>query len=201
MTIAELKELLRVSAEYLRTKEEYLCTVDAETGDGDCGVAVARIATAIIDASAGDYDTVGDYMSAISMKIMGINGGSSVPLWSMLFDGMADASEDMTEVDTDGAKALFEGALDGISSVSNAKLGQKTMMDAIIPAVEAAQNASENVLDAAAEAAAAGAEATKDMVAKFGRAKNLLEDSKGHYDAGALAVSILVTALRDNYKK
>ena len=204
MTVSELKNLLYSSAELLKGKEDYLCAVDAETGDGDCGVAVARICSAIMEVTGPDSDaanSVGDLMSDISMKIMGLNGGSSVPLWAMLFDGMADASEDMKEVDADGAKALFAGALEGIQTVSNAKVGEKTMMDAIIPAVEAAQKASGSVLDAAAEAAAAGAEATKDMVAKYGRAKNLLEDSKGHYDAGALAISILVNALRDNSKK
>ncbi len=204
MNVSALKKLLYDSAELLKGKEDYLCAIDAETGDGDCGVAVARICSAIMEACSGDTAedaTVGDLMSDISMKIMGLNGGSSVPLWAMLFDGMSDASEDMTEVDDAGVKALLEGALDGIQTVSNAKVGEKTMMDAIIPAVEAAKAASANVLDAAADAAAAGAEATKDMVAKFGRAKNLLEDSKGHYDAGALAVSILVNAIRDNSKK
>ena len=205
MTVSELKKVLYDSAELLKGKEEYLCAIDAETGDGDCGVAVARICGAIMEACAEDLAadaTVGDLMSDISMKIMHLNGGSSIPLWGMLFDGMSDAGEDMTEVDSEGAKALFAGALDGIETVSNAKKGQKTMMDAIIPAVEAAQAAADGaVLDAAAQAASDGAEATKDMVAKFGRAKNLLEDSKGYYDAGAMAVSILVNAIRDNCKK
>ena len=197
MTINEIKDLFFHAAETLAAQELELCRIDADTGDGDHGIAIARVARAIQAAASESTSDTAAFFSAICANIMKINGGSCIPLCANIFDGMADAAA----VSQDGVslmKAVFAGALEGIRFISSAKVGEKTMLDALIPAVDAAQRCDGDelaVLRAAADAAQAGSDATRNMKARYGRAKNLPDGGVGHLDAGSVSIAVFLRAL------
>lgn len=200
MELYRIKEHFMQAAKVLMEQEQTLCAIDAETGDGDHGIAVSRVGKAIIAASQnGDERDLSQYFSGISAAIMAINGGSCIPLCASMFDGMSEAVEDLGEASEIAViKAAFQGAVDGIHFVSSAKPGDKTMLDALEPAAQAAaaqEGDAQTILAAAARAAENGAQATKHMMAKFGRAKDLKEDSLGHLDAGAMSVALFIRGL------
>lgn len=199
MAVLEVTRLFGRAAEVLAGAERRLCEIDAETGDGDHGIAMARVAETIMSVSRdGGYLNLAEYFSAVSASIMSINGGSCIPLWASMFDGMAEAAEACAGEAADDVRRIFQGALEGVGLISDAKSGDKTMVDALAPAVRAAQDclgSVADILDAAARAAEEGAAATRDMAARFGRAKNLKEGSLGHLDAGAVSVSVFIRAL------
>ncbi|HEX72145.1 MAG TPA: DAK2 domain-containing protein, partial [Candidatus Hydrogenedentes bacterium] len=110
---------------------------------------------------------------------------------------MSDAAGASEALDVDGLAAMFEAGLEGVLRQTKAKPGDKTMVDALTPAVQALRQAADEgaavaeMLKRAAEAAHAGAAATADMQARFGRAKNIKEQSIGHQDPGATSVAFL----------
>ncbi|MGI5970582.1 MAG: DAK2 domain-containing protein [Oscillospiraceae bacterium] len=196
----KLNDMLRQAAIALEDAEDTLCAVDAETGDGDHGTTMAKIARALMDVAESGTTNV---FSEASNSIMKLNGGSAGPLWAIMFDGMGEAFDGSEELSPALVRKIIAGALESLKSVSDAKPGDKTMMDALIPAVEAAQSAPDDVkaiLEAAARAAEKGAEATANMVAKYGQAKNMRELSLGHRDAGAVGVAIFARAVADAAK-
>ena len=205
MSAEKLAKILSDSAEILETKEDYLSAIDSETGDGDHGVTVAKIARAIIsECNSTAAKTPGELLNDISVAIMGIDGGSAGPLWAMLFDGASEAAGGIETIDSEAVGALLDGAIEGLGSVSDAKPGMKTMLDALIPAAEAADSCDgelDEVLAAVAQAAEEGAESTRDMLACYGRAKNLKEDSVGHLDPGAVGVAVLLRAISDVFEE
>ena len=125
--------------------------------------------------------------------VMTLNGGSAVPLWNTWLDGMQEAAPEGEEIGVAGIQAVFAKALEELSDMSGAKVGDKTMMDALIPAsqaIAAYAGGDENELfAAAARAAADGAEASKQFVSKFGRARSYGEKTIGTPDAGAMSMS------------
>ena len=133
---------------------------------------------------------------------MNSNGGSAGPLWGTVFSGFADAApEDTKEVSLEELHAMLAQAKEDFEDISKAKIGDKTMVDALSPAVDAlAANADKGLLEmlkAAEEGAKQGVENTKKYVAKFGRAKSLLERAIGHQDAGATSVNLIFQGMRE----
>jgi len=192
-----LQKMLSAATESIESNVAYLNQLDSATGDGDHG-------TSIVKAIRAAYKSVMEAPSGQSLKeilhnagwaVMGEDCGSTSSLIGAFFMGMSDVAVN-DELDDAAAIALFPAGLAGISKQTKAKIGDKTLMDALIPAVEAMQNA-ENLKTAlinAASAAAQGAESTKSYVAKFGRAKNLGERSVGHVDAGATSIALIFDA-------
>ena len=137
-------------------------------------------------------------LEGIGDAFMGVNAGSSGPLWGTIFAGMADGIDDQQELTEIEFKRMFAQAKEDFMDVSKAKVGDKTLVDAFYPAVGAiaeTEGSIEALLDAAAEAAKKGADATADMTAKFGRAKNVGERSLGHKDPGAVSMAIFFAGL------
>ena len=133
-----------------------------------------------------------------AMAVMTLNGGSAVPLWNTWLDGLQEEAPAGDEIDVDGLKAIFAHALEELSDMSGAKVGDKTMMDALIPASQAiaAYTGDEaGLFAAAARAAAQGAESSKQFVSKFGRAKSYGEKTIGTPDAGAMSMSYFFQGL------
>jgi dihydroxyacetone kinase-like protein len=134
---------------------------------------------------------------------MGIDAGSTGPLMAMLFMGVAGAVGDASEVDAKLISTMLGSGLTQLQTITKAKVGDKTMMDALVPGVEALAAAVadgddlEAALAKAASAAEAGAEKTEQMQARFGRAKNLGERSVGHRDPGATSMSIMIRGLAE----
>lgn len=202
MEVKELKKIICTSFENLSQKCEYFSEVDAQTGDGDHGVTIAKICDELINASKDEQEeSIGDYFSRLGMAVMMVNGGSAGSLWAMMISGIGESVDGLDENSPELLKRIFEGAASGISEASMAKEGEKTMLDALLPAVRAVENGTgdcKQVLAEAAEAAEAGAENTKNMVAKYGRAKNLQEKSLGYLDAGAVSMAAAIRAISDS---
>ncbi len=184
-----------------------LSKLDSAIGDGDHGTTMLRsmesVDDTIANAKSGDIQGL---LYDIGWNIMCCDGGSTGPLLGSLFMGMSDGVEDKTSLDGAAVAAMFRAGLEGISVQSKAKVGDKTMMDSLIPAVEALESASsegksiEEMFKAAAAAAKQGAESTKDMQAAFGRAKNLGERTIGFLDPGATSISYIFAGFADAAK-
>jgi phosphoenolpyruvate---glycerone phosphotransferase subunit DhaL len=176
---------------------EELNKLDAATGDGDHGTSIIRVIQAA-DTAARKEASFKDMLTNVGMAVMSVGVGSAGPLIGSFFMGMGDAV-DSEELDASQVAAMFEAGVAGMQKYSKAQVGDKTMMDAILPAVAAMDGKSEIpvLFSAAAEAAASGAEATREMTAKFGRARNLGERTKGHLDAGARSFSLIFAAFAE----
>ena len=169
--------------------------LDAVLGDGDHGTAIVQAMSAIVQSA--DKGTefkkmLGDMGFDVMLQI----SGSTSTLLGGFFLGMSDVVEDgVTELDAEGVKNMFAGGLAGVKKQTKAQRGDKTMMDALIPAVEATNSSDIKMLMAAgAEAALKGAAETVDMKANFGRARNYGERSIGYADSGASSWSCMFDA-------
>ncbi len=189
----ELAARLKSAAARVIAAEEELTDIDSKFGDADHGLTMTKVAKAIdaaVDASEGGIQ---ELLDDAAMAVLALNGGSAVPLWNTWLDGMQEAAPEGDEVDVAGLKAIFANALTELDDMSTAKVGEKTMMDACIPASEAIaayEGTDEAELFAIAAAAAVkGAEDTKQYVAKFGRAKSYGTKTLGTPDAGATSMA------------
>ncbi len=114
--------------------EDILTEIDSKFGDADHGLTMTKIAKAISQAVAEADGGIQSMLDAAAMAVMMLNGGSAVPLWNTWLDGMQEAAPASDEVDVAGLKAMFAGAFTALDEMSGAKVGDKTMMDALIPA-------------------------------------------------------------------
>jgi phosphoenolpyruvate---glycerone phosphotransferase subunit DhaL len=201
---AELVAMLRGAVAQIKANHETLSKLDSHGGDGDHGTTMVRamgIVEKSLDAATGDAGSkvqdVHTLLHDIAWGIMGVDGGATGPLFGALFMGMSESAEGKESLDAESLAAAFEVGLASVQKYSRAKVGDKTMIDALVPAVEAMRSAAGSgaelvaALEQAAEAAAQGAESTKDLQAKFGRAKNVGQKSVGHQDPGATSVSLM----------
>ncbi|MCM3661720.1 dihydroxyacetone kinase subunit DhaL [Georgenia satyanarayanai] len=180
-----------------------LMELDRAIGDGDHGDNLDRGFTAVsaklADASP---DSPTAALKLIATTLMSTVGGAAGPLYGTAFLRAATALGD-GPVDAAGVAALLTGAVEGVTARGRAAAGDKTMVDALRPAAEAAGAVAEEggsaraALEAAADAAAAGAEATEPMVARKGRASYLGERSAGHRDPGAQSSALILRAAAD----
>ena len=179
--------------------EPELTEIDSRFGDADHGLTMAKIAGAISAAAERPENGIQAMLDGAATAVMTLNGGSAVPLWNTWLDGMQEAAPEGDEIDVAGLQAVFAHALEELSDMSGAKVGDKTMMDALIPAsraVAAYGGDDENELfAAAAKAAMEGAEATRGFVSKFGRAKSYGEKTLGTPDAGAMSMAYFFQGL------
>lgn len=195
------------AVEKIKQSHQTLSQLDAATGDGDHGTTmlrtIAAIEKAIKDNATEDLKIL---LPAIAWAVMGADGGSTGPLLGSLFLGMGDACGDGQPLGAAGVAAMFEAALVKVQSHTKAVPGDKTMMDALVPAVEALRTAADTgksvseAMDTAAAAAAAGAESTASMQARFGRAKNLGERTVGHVDPGATSIACIFAGFAEGLK-
>lgn len=191
LTIENFKGMIDLALNNIKSREEEFSKLDAIAGDGDHGTAVVTAFT-IIAADAEEGTTFPAMLNDMGMGVMMKTSGSTSTLLGALFLGMGEALEPLNvtgELNAAQVKIMFRGGLEGVKEQTKAKPGDKTMMDVLVPAVEAIESTtSEDVkelLKAGAEAALRGAEATVNMKANFGRARNLGERSVGFADAGA----------------
>lgn len=180
--------------------QDELTEIDSHFGDADHGVTMTKIAEAI----SGSVSSAGGGIKAMledsAMEVMMINGGSAVPLWNTWLDGLAEAAPEGDELDAEGLKQMLGHALEELAALSKAKVGDKTMMDALIPATEAAlacPGSEDEIFAAAAKAALEGAEASRNFVSKFGRARSYGEATIGTPDAGAVSMSRFFAGLAE----
>lgn len=197
LTIENFKAMMNLALANIKAREEEFSKLDAIAGDGDHGTAVVTALT-IIAADAQEGTEFPAMLNDMGMGVMMKTSGSTSTLLGALFMGMGEALEPLqvtNEVNAAQLKVMFRGGLTGVQEQTKAKPGDKTMMDALVPAVEAIEACESDdvktLLKAGAEAALKGAEATVNMKANFGRARNLGERSIGFADAGATSWACL----------
>lgn len=199
MTKTEFAARLQQACASVTAAEQELTEIDSKFGDADHGLTMTKIAGAISGAVAESDGGIQSMLDDAAMAVMVLNGGSAVPLWNTWLDGMQENASDGDEIDTAGLQAIFARALEALNEMSGAQVGDKTMMDALIPASEAIAaytgNDEQELFAAAAEAATRGAEASKQFVSKFGRAKSYGTQTIGTPDAGATSMAYFFRGL------
>ncbi len=199
LTIADFKAMMNKALENIKAREEEFSKLDAVIGDGDHGTAIVTALSCIVR-SAQQGTEFKSMLMDMGMNVMLEVSGSTSTLLGALFLGMSDCAEG-TELDAEGVKKMFAGGLANVKQQTSAQVGDKTMMDALIPAVEAIQNCPSNdikeVLQAGAKVALAGAESTIQLKANFGRARNYGERSVGYMDSGAASWSCMFASFAE----
>jgi len=191
---------IELAAADVAEQRDYLVDLDRAIGDGDHGENMDRGFKAAVEAlGPAQPASVAEVLKTVAKTLMSTVGGAAGPLYGTAFLRASKAAGD-GDLDGAGVAAVIAGALDGIQARGKATTGEKTMVDAWTPALEAARAAAESgsdpaaVLEAAATAAEAGAAATEPMRATKGRASYLGERSIGHLDPGAVSTSLILRA-------
>jgi dihydroxyacetone kinase-like protein len=199
----DISRMLRAAAVLIRDNESRLSKLDSFGGDGDHGSTMVRAMKKMEEAlNAPPKEGAGprslkDLLYDIGWAIMGVDGGATGPLLGAFFMGMSMAVGDRDALDAQALAEVFGAGLAGVRQQSKARIGDKTMIDALMPAVETLLSSSAEgadipaLLRAAADAAAKGAESTSEMQARYGRAKNIGEKSIGQPDPGATSISLI----------
>ena len=195
-----LGAMLLQAAKLLEENTQYLSDIDSRFGDGDHGITMGKIAKLIQErVPQWGEDSIKDFLDSLGMAIMEVKGGSAGPLYGTMIGGLGvNLDDDAGQVDEAGLKTMFAGCLSEMEDITTAKVGDKTMMDALIPAVQAAQQTQGDckaILEAAAQAAQEGAKASEQFVSKFGRARSYKEQTIGTPDAGAVSTALFFRGL------
>jgi dihydroxyacetone kinase-like protein len=179
-----------------------LIQLDRAIGDGDHGENLDRGFRAVVSKlDESTPDTPGAVLKLVATTLISKVGGAAGPLYGTAFLRAATALGDTAELGPAEVTEALRAALGGIVARGKAELGDKTMVDALDPAVQAAEKEQGSVaalLSAAADAAAAGAESTVPLVARKGRASYLGERSAGHLDPGARSTTLLLRSFADS---
>lgn len=198
-----LSQMFICAASLLKDKSGYLSEIDSKFGDGDHGVTINKIANLIDEkVSQWEDESISEFIEDLGDSIMAVNGGSAGPLYGTMIGGMAVPLNDETEIDCNMLKEMLKSMVSEMEDITTAKVGDKTMMDALIPAVEKAQSGKDvkEVMELAALGASEGAKASENFVSKFGRARSYKEQTIGTPDAGAVSTSVLFEGLSKGIK-
>jgi phosphoenolpyruvate---glycerone phosphotransferase subunit DhaL len=204
ITIDQLAGWLRRFRELVIKNQAELTELDSAIGDADHGINMARGMTAVTDMLDGHRPKhINELFKAAAMTLVTSVGGASGPLYGTFFLRFAGAAGPATELDIEALAMALDAGLTGIMERGKAEPAEKTMVDALSPAVDAMEAAIKvgddlaAAVTAARNAAAAGRDATVPMVARKGRASYLGERSAGHMDPGAASMSLLFDALAE----
>ena len=192
----DVREMLIAISDKIIESEELLSEADRRLGDGDHGLGMKRGFTAAkIQLEALEPTTVGQVFSTTGITLMSTMGGASGAVMGILYQNGGTALGDADSLDAAGLSIFMTAALEGVTNLGGAKPGDKTMVDALAGAQEAAAASVglslAEAMKAVSDGATAGMEATIAMIATMGRAKTLGEKSIGHPDPGAVSVSIM----------
>jgi dihydroxyacetone kinase-like protein len=191
-------------ADVIAERRDELTRLDTAIGDADHGTNMYRGMRAAVErVDALDGDDISAALKGVGMALVSKVGGAAGPLYGTMFLQMANAAGDGSEVDLAGWTQMLQAGLKGVQMRGKAEPGDKTMVDALAPAVEALERAQDNgaelpaALERSAQAAREGMEKTVPMVARKGRASYLGERSAGHQDPGATSSYLLLQAAVD----
>jgi dihydroxyacetone kinase-like protein len=202
LSTADLARFVEVFADRLRDAREELTRLDSAIGDADHGINMDRGFSAVREILPELRDGApGALCKAVGMKLISTVGGASGPLYGTFFLRVGTALGDAMAIEPALLATALRAGLDGVVARGKAVLDDKTMVDAMTPAVTAIEAGSggdlAEALAAAATAAAAGRDRITPLVARKGRASYLGERSAGHQDPGATSTTILFESLRD----
>jgi dihydroxyacetone kinase-like protein len=195
--VGELALMFQGAAARIRENHQRLSELDCIAGDGDHGSTMVRTVEQLERAAAGGKTSPRELLREAGWNVLGVDGGASSSLLGTFFLGMADVPGEGAGLDCRETAAAFACGLAALRKQTKAEPGDKTMVDALVPAVRefgAAAAEGQTVLEClrrGAEAAQAGAESTRGLVARLGRARYLGEKTRGHPDPGAVSVALL----------
>jgi dihydroxyacetone kinase, phosphoprotein-dependent, L subunit len=190
----------------IQENKAYLSEIDGAIGDGDHGINMNKGFTMFAEQSDISAMDMGSALQTLGTILLTEIGGSMGPIYGTLFRRMAKVIKDKDTVDAESFEAMLKAAMEGVQSLGEAKKGDKTLMDTLIPAYEgfAAARASgadfKGCLDAMEKDAKAGWESTKDLQARIGRASRLGERSIGVLDAGATSCWLILKSFADGIR-
>jgi phosphoenolpyruvate---glycerone phosphotransferase subunit DhaL len=196
--LRDAEQLVRTIADTVLENEKYFSDLDAVVGDGDFGYSLARGFGKLVEEwDSLEYDDVSGLLKRTAMVLSSRIGGTSGPIWGTAFLRASTTLKDNPSPASEDAVAALRAAAEGIKQRGNSDLGDKTLLDSLIPATDRLEQEFQggaSVADAVAAAAVTAresAEATKTMLAKRGRASYAGERSQDSVDAGAMAVAVL----------
>lgn len=190
----------------IQDNKDYLSKVDGAIGDGDHGINMNKGFTLCAE-RLDDTDSLSKAMYTLGEVLFSEIGGSMGPLYGTFFMDMASSIENSPDIGAEQFEGMLNAAVEGISDLVDARVGDKTLMDALIPARDAFVSARAEgrsfteALKICKEAAEKGRDYTIDLVAKFGRASRLGERSRGVLDAGATSCALLIGTITTSIVK
>jgi dihydroxyacetone kinase/dihydroxyacetone kinase-like protein len=204
--VDDLELVIKTMAKTIVDNADYFAHLDSIVGDGDFGYSLRNgFEVVSSDYDSWDHSSVGAVLKKIGVTISGKVGGVSGPIWGTAFLRAGVAAGDKTELTSEDLIALFRAAIGGIKQRGESDLGDKTLLDALVPAVDSLEASLADpatagdhgvaALQRAADVAVKAAEDTKPMIAKRGRAAYTGERSIGSVDAGATAIGVIFQAV------
>jgi dihydroxyacetone kinase-like protein len=205
--VAVTREVVRVLAETAIRNEQYFGELDAVVGDGDFGYSMARGFEALLEAWPNlDATTPGSFLKNVASVLTSRMGGTSGPIWGTAFLRAGHVVGLRGELSWDDAAEMLGAAIEGIKKRGNSDVGDKTLLDSLVPAVDAfaqavdTQTSPKDIVRAFATEARSGAEGTRQLQARRGRASYAGERSVGALDPGAVAVAVMAEAVANAWK-
>ncbi|HEY3926263.1 MAG TPA: dihydroxyacetone kinase subunit DhaL [Acidothermaceae bacterium] len=202
----DVEVVVRTVAETAVANEKYFGDLDSVVGDGDFGYSMARgFEIVVSDWDGFDRSDIGTFLKKVAVVITSRIGGTSGPIWGTAFLRAGAAAGAVTELEPEQVIAMLRASIEGIKARGQSDVGDKTLLDAIVPATDALETELKNgaswshALHIAAAVARASAEHTKSMQAMRGRASYTGERSIGSLDAGAVAVAVMFEALAEKW--
>ncbi|MBW3112533.1 dihydroxyacetone kinase subunit DhaK [Bacillus sp. MCCB 382] len=215
-TLENIIYLVDKMSDTIIKNEKPFCELDSHAGDGDFGMSVSKgfkqLKREWKDILGQENLTIGSFLDASSMVIMEYCGGASGPIWGSAFRAAGKAAQDRKELTVEEFADMLQAAVKGIQDTGErsfgrgAEVGDKTLVDALVPCADSWSRSAadgddfKTAFQKGAEAAVEGAEKTKDIVARMGRAGTVGERSLGHPDAGAYALGVIFTELSESLK-
>ena len=189
----------------IKENREYLSEIDGAIGDGDHGINMSKGFSMAEEILSNEEFNMSDGFLTISQVLMNKIGGSMGPLYGSFFRGLSMASKKSDIIDKNVINNMLKKALANLQNISNAKVGDKTLIDVLVPAVNAYSTAIEEekdlitALNSLIIAAKDGLESTKNLVASIGRSSRLGDRSLGHQDAGATSCFIILKSFCESF--
>lgn len=204
--LARVESVIGVVADTCLANEKYFGDLDSVVGDGDFGFSLARgFENVKTQWDTFDRTDIGTFLQKLALVITGRVGGTSGPIWGTAFLRAAGVAKGKLDLTGEDVVAMLRAAIEGIKARGGASLGEKTLLDALVPMTDtieeriAAGDPSAEVVKAAAVTARAAAEATKSLEAKRGRASYTGERSIGSVDPGAVAVAVIAEKIAETW--
>lgn len=191
----------------IQKNKDFLSEVDGKIGDGDHGINMNKGFTMCKEKLKDKEYSMSEGLQILSETLMEDIGGSMGPLYGMFFEEMSITSKDKENIDEEIFKNMLSNGVEAIQAIGNAKRGDKTLLDTLIPAIEGytkSINEGNNFVVALNELkneAMVGWQSTEEMVAKIGRASRLGERSRGVLDAGATSCYLIITSIASSIEK
>lgn len=204
LDVNQTKNMFLYIADRIIESKPFLTEVDSKIGDGDHGIGMSGgFEKAKEKLLSKQLSTINEIFSVTGMTMINSMGGASGIIFGTMFSAGVKGLDPLEYLDLESLAGIFENSLKAIKERGKAQVGDKTMVDAFQPAVESLNESVKlsmpllNALKSAEQSAQKGVENTKNQIAKFGRAKSLLERAIGYQDAGATSVWIIIRSMRE----